>query len=384
MRSVVPLLAVFVCAFAPAARAEDSPVAPAVGGGEIRMVVQDAEIPLDLTAVGLVRFSESGAVVAAISDTWMVSRRGAAWAFHLRRGIRYADSAPITETDVLESLRSPRAKILFDPQTTILLSGDSIVFALPRRDPRFAEKLALSAAAIAPPRHEATGPFRILSRETDHCVLAPNPHSVVPVRPDTLVLLFEPDVSRGVFLVEAGSADVALVGDEDLARLRSDNRFRDRLVLGQSRRVHAFVSTKIPRASLLLLRRAVDRAMIARTLLNGRAESIGPDYRSLSPEERGRFPASIRIAERIARASNRRVLPRIAYDLRRSGLACEIAQPDDGDVVCCEFAEEEAPASAVPVLAVTPCWLVSSRVRNFSPPRDGMPGILAAQIESAP
>ncbi len=380
MRAPCLLFFMFFLFTASPVLAEESIVLAPRGGGEIRMVVCDGEIPVDLTATGLVRFDEYDALVASLADTWTTSGRGYVWSFHLLPDARLADGEALSETDIMASLKSPRTKpVLAALVKKIQVSSDSIVFTLRQRDPSFARRLAQPPAAILLPGRAATGPFRVLRRETDHAVLVPNPHSRIPVRPETLVLLFEPDVARGVFLVEAGTADIAPVGDDDIARLRAHELFHDRVVYGATRRVHAFVSRRMPHAQLLLLRRAIDRATIARMLLNGRADPLGPAYRPLSASERTRLPSSIRIAERIGRTSSRRILPRIAYDLRRSGLSCEIVGPDHGHAMMREYAEGELPADAVPLLDVKPCWLVHPRVKNFIPPRDGRPGVLFAE-----
>jgi hypothetical protein len=360
-------------------------------GGEIRIVIVGNEIPPECISTGLVRYDTAGRLAPGLADTWVEAPSSKSWRFTLRPEIRDADGKLITETEVAVALRTPALRRVFDPPPRrIRVESGAIVLQFATRDRALPRRLAHPAAGIRVPGKASTGPYRVAQRISDRATLARNPHAVVAARPDTVILFLEFDASRAVFLVEAGYADAAPVSDEDLVRLSAQPTSAGRLVAAHSRDLHALSSSRLPTRTLELLRRAIDRMLITRTLLNGRGTPTGPGFRPLSEAERRGLPRRIILRDESGSAAYARLIARVAYDLRRSGIDCpapaaESTSTELADAAVVRYSvvsEIDLPPSAVPLFAVTPFWFVRHRVIDFAPPRGGVPGWLYARTAS--
>src|SRR5512133_1873940 len=161
---------------------------------------------------GLTRFSGTG-VEPDLAESWDVEQGGLVWTFHLRKGIRWSDDAPIRAADFRRSWRRALA-----PETAASYAGPVLgivrgarrfhatgagevgVEALDDRTlrvtlehpvPWFDELAAFPIAAVVRPQATVfSGPFRLASRGRARRVLERNFNywNVTAVKPSRLVL----------------------------------------------------------------------------------------------------------------------------------------------------------------------------------------------------
>jgi len=201
---------------------------------------------------GLTRFDVNGRLQPALSDRWTTDPRGLRYVFHLRAGVRFADSTPVTVAAVRRSLLR-----VLDPKSTggrawpllpisgarayaagtardvpgIELLGDSAV-ALILDQPLavFPKFLAMPVASIVSPRSGVrdvetigTGPWRFVSWAHDDALrYARNPgYWDGPPQADSLVVRIIPDQLVRAAELEAGHLDVVEVPFGETAAWRS-------------------------------------------------------------------------------------------------------------------------------------------------------------------
>jgi ABC-type transport system substrate-binding protein len=201
---------------------------------------------------GLTRFDVNGRLQPALSDRWTTDPRGLRYVFHLRAGVRFADSTPVTAAAVRQSLLR-----VLDPKSTggrawpllpisgarayaagtardvpgIELLGDSAV-ALTLDQPLavFPKFLAMPVASIVSPRSGVrdaetigTGPWRFVSWAHDDALrYARNPgYWDGPPQADSLVVRIIPDQLVRAAELEAGRLDVVEVPFGETAAWRT-------------------------------------------------------------------------------------------------------------------------------------------------------------------
>ena len=201
---------------------------------------------------GLTRFDPNGRLQPALADRWTTDARGLRYVFHLRPGVRFADSTPVTPAAV----RTSFLRVL-DPKSTggrawpllpirgakeyaagaaqdvsgIELVGDSAV-ALTLEQPLavFPKFLAMPVAAIVAPQSGArdvqtigTGPWRLVSWAHDDALrFARNPgYWDLPPQAESLVVRIVPDQLVRAAELEAGRLDVVEVPFGETAAWRA-------------------------------------------------------------------------------------------------------------------------------------------------------------------
>lgn len=201
---------------------------------------------------GLTRFDVNGRLQPALSDRWTTDPRGLRYVFHLRPGVRFADSAPVTAAAVRQSFLR-----VLDPKSTggrawpllpisgartyaagtardvpgIELLGDSAV-ALTLDQPLavFPKFLAMPVASIVALRSGVrdaetigTGPWRFVSWAHDDALrYARNPgYWDGPPQAESLVVRIIPDQLVRAAELEAGRLDVVEVPFGETAAWRS-------------------------------------------------------------------------------------------------------------------------------------------------------------------
>ncbi len=201
---------------------------------------------------GLTRFDANGRLQPALSDRWTTDPRGLRYVFHLRAGVRFADSTPVT----IAAVRQSFLRVL-DPKSTggrawpllpisgarayadgtardvpgIELLGDSAV-ALTLDQPLavFPKFLAMPVASIVSPRSGVrdvetigTGPWRFVSWAHDDALrYARNPgYWDGPPQADSLVVRIIPDQLVRAAELESGRLDVVEVPFGETAAWRS-------------------------------------------------------------------------------------------------------------------------------------------------------------------
>jgi oligopeptide transport system substrate-binding protein len=161
---------------------------------------------------GLTRFSGTG-VEPDLAESWDVDQGGLVWTFHLRKGLRWSDDAPITAADFrrswLRALAPETAAPYAGPALGIVRGARrfhatgrggigveapddrTLRVTLQHPVPWFDELAAFPIAAPAPPRPRAfSGPFRLVSRDASRLVLERNfaYWNAAAVKPRRLVL----------------------------------------------------------------------------------------------------------------------------------------------------------------------------------------------------
>ena len=201
---------------------------------------------------GLTRFDVNGRLQPALSDRWTTDPRGLRYVFHLRAGVRFADSSPVTVAAVRQSFLR-----VLDPKSTggrawpllpisgarayaagtardvpgIELLGDSAV-ALTLEQPLavFPKFLAMPVASIVAPRSGVrdvetigTGPWRFVSWAHDDALrYTRNPgYWDGPPQAESLVVRIIPDQLVRAAELEAGRLDVVEVPFGETAAWRS-------------------------------------------------------------------------------------------------------------------------------------------------------------------
>ncbi len=130
---------------------------------------------------GLLKFSPTLGLEAALAESWSTSANGMAITFKLRSGTKFHDGSPITSDDVVASLSralSAESKVrkLYDCiQGIKAIDPQTVVIQLAHPFPPFLSILAGATAKILPKNLIATkgfferpigsGPFRVLGRE---------------------------------------------------------------------------------------------------------------------------------------------------------------------------------------------------------------------------
>jgi len=201
---------------------------------------------------GLTRFDVNGRLQPALADRWTSDARGLRYVFHLRPGVRFADSTPVTATDV----RTSFLRVL-DPKSTggrawpllpirgakeytagtaqqvsgIEVVGDTAV-ALTLEQPLavFPKFLAMPVASIVAPQSGArdvqtigTGPWRLVSWAHDDALrFARNPaYWDTPPQAESLVVRIIPDQLVRAAELEAARLDVVEVPFGETAAWRA-------------------------------------------------------------------------------------------------------------------------------------------------------------------
>jgi oligopeptide transport system substrate-binding protein len=248
-------------------------------GGVLRMV-EEAPATLDpaLTTTvyesfpvnqifdGLVALDAGLHVVPGLADTWVISKDGLTYTFHLRSGVRFHDGSPLTSDDVLFSIRrvlEPGRKKRSVAFSYLAVVSGAMDFAAGKRpdlpgvdapDPltirirldrpylSFLDVMAMDGLRVVPRRvaerlgDEAfgrapvgTGPFRLVSWTPQGLRLAANPDYFggAPYLDGTDILFMGPDeTDLGAGRFDRGEVDLYDVSREHMDAAAQDPRAR--------------------------------------------------------------------------------------------------------------------------------------------------------------
>jgi ABC-type transport system substrate-binding protein len=254
---------------------------------------------------GLTQFDPDGRLHPGLADRWTVGRDGRRYVFHLRRGVKFHDGAPLTAAAVRASLLrvlSPgthggRPWPLYpiagaedyaagrrgDVPGIELLGDSAVAFSLTQPLAIFPKFLAMPVASVlpAPPPTDpgahpvGTGPWRFVAwQHDDYLLFARNPAywGGAPAA-ETLTVRIIPEPLTRAAEFEAGRLTVVEVPFGETARWRQDRR--DWLVEKPALRV-VYVALNNRRGPLRDVRvrqainRAVDVPAILATVYGGR------------------------------------------------------------------------------------------------------------------
>ncbi|HEY8739923.1 MAG TPA: ABC transporter substrate-binding protein [Candidatus Dormibacteraeota bacterium] len=185
---------------------------------------------------GLTRTGPDARPVGELARDWNVDAGARTFTFHLRKGLRWSDGAPITSADALYTLSILQSDADARSSTGQAWSGISatapdpltVTYSLPQSSPAF---LALTSIGLLPehalkPRAVTTlrqvtdapssGPFRLLHVGRDTVQLERNPHAFERPYLDGLELHLYESRSRAVQALLGGEVDVfaGMTGDE--------------------------------------------------------------------------------------------------------------------------------------------------------------------------
>jgi oligopeptide transport system substrate-binding protein len=229
-------LAAFVCVALLAGCGGSSAPKPPHGGAVIRLTIPTDPPTLDPAKVadlsslnvvhelnaGLTRFSGRG-VEPDLAESWEPSENGLVWTFHLRKGIRWSNDAPITADDFRRSwlralspathsayARAEMQNIRGARRYRVAGSGEVGIEAVDDRTlrvtlqhpvPWLDEQVAWPVFFPVPRSGEATsGPFRLASRTQGRLVLERNFNywNVAAVKPRRVILTTSTEGVDGV------------------------------------------------------------------------------------------------------------------------------------------------------------------------------------------
>ncbi|WP_070156186.1 ABC transporter substrate-binding protein [Sphingobium phenoxybenzoativorans] len=125
-----------------------------------------SKLILEATAQGVVAFDESGQIVPALAQRWIVEDEGRSYIFRLRRA-RWPDGSHITAPEVARLLEARiKANLALDPlgdlevvREVVPMTGEVIEIRLSAARPYFLQMLAQPQMAITGP-DGGTGPYR--------------------------------------------------------------------------------------------------------------------------------------------------------------------------------------------------------------------------------
>jgi ABC-type transport system substrate-binding protein len=182
-----------------------------------------------------------------LARTIQPSGDGTVWRVRLRSGVRFADGASFNAGAVLANAArwqaTPRGRAVLGSFLVDAPSPELVRFILPAPDPNFDDRLASPLLGIVSPRaitgagggelapsrapDSGTGPFELRERSADRLLLARNTEWWGGTRGlgpgvDQLELTAEPDADQRLADLQAGSAEVAALGPDQLAAARED------------------------------------------------------------------------------------------------------------------------------------------------------------------
>jgi hypothetical protein len=227
---------------------------------------------LPLVFETLIEVDPSGGLRPLLADSWATEATGARWRVRLRPGVKLHDGMILTPDQVASSLMASR------PDWQVTVDDGAIVITPPMPDAGLPWDLTELRTAIAVRTGgtiSGTGPFRVERLEASRLTLrAHEDHrDGRPFLDDVQIELGRP-LAAQLSDLEVGRADLVDVGPGDTARV-TDRQLR--VVASRPMEVFALVfEAHRATASSEPLRRtlaaAIDRAAIARVLLQGRAE----------------------------------------------------------------------------------------------------------------
>jgi peptide/nickel transport system substrate-binding protein len=245
-------------------------------GGTLKLETTDSDAMRHVNALayeGLVAIDASGLLRPVLASSWDSDAGGRRWTFRLRRGVKLHDGSTLQPPQVAATLREAHGN------WQISIEGDSLAIDPGRETPDLPSQLADSSNAIA--IHQGTGtavgsgPFRIERVEAG--LIALRAHDEYwDSRPfvDVVEVRTAGSPADQLTNVETGRADIASIQPTDVRRIE-----QRQLRIESSRPLElialAFeppLATSASEAVRRTLAAAIDRAAIARVVLQGRAE----------------------------------------------------------------------------------------------------------------
>jgi ABC-type dipeptide/oligopeptide/nickel transport system permease component/ABC-type transport system substrate-binding protein len=255
---------------------------------------------------GLTRITQSGAVAAALAESWDISPDGLTYIFHLRRDVRFHDGSKFDANDVKFSLDRARApnstnaqKALLSPirQVDVLDTftvqlglhhpSSSLPYVLGWGD---AVIVAAESAATNASHPIGTGPFSFSSwRRGDSIRLDKNSdYWGTAAKLNSVVFKFIGDPAAAFASMKAGDVDAFpnYPAPENIAEFEADPNFKVVIGASEGKVIMAMNNARPPFDNLLVRRaisHAIDRDAVIEGAMFGFGQPIGSHYTRQSP-----------------------------------------------------------------------------------------------------
>lgn len=243
---------------------------------------------------GLTRFTETGAVVPGLAESWTISDDGLTYTFALRSGVQFHDGSEMTAEDVKFSLDRARAEDSTNAQKALfagiadvkVVDPQTVEVTLAQPDGNFLFNMAWGDAVIvAPESIEAikqtpigTGPFKFVEwKQGDSISLAQNADywgEKPALTAATFKFISDPTAAFAAMMAQDIDAFAGYPAPENLPQFEADPRFQ---VLVGSTEGETILSTNNLQAPLdnVKVRQAIAHAINRQDIIDGAMFGLG-------------------------------------------------------------------------------------------------------------
>lgn len=243
---------------------------------------------------GLTRFTETGAVVPGLAESWAISDDGLTYTFALRSGVQFHDGSEMTAEDVKFSLDRARAedstnaqKALFSGIADVkVVDPQTVEVTLAQPDGNFLFNMAWGDAVIVAPESIegikqtpiGTGPFKFVEwKQGDSISLAQNADywgEKPALTAATFKFISDPTAAFAAMMAQDIDAFAGYPAPENLPQFEADPRFQ---VLVGSTEGETILSTNNLQAPLdnVKVRQAIAHAINRQDIIDGAMFGLG-------------------------------------------------------------------------------------------------------------
>ncbi|WP_286196751.1 ABC transporter substrate-binding protein [Tropicibacter sp. R15_0] len=243
---------------------------------------------------GLTRFTETGAVVPGLAESWAISDDGLTYTFALRAGVRFHDGSEMTAEDVKFSLDRARAEDSTNAQKALfagiadvkVVDPQTVEVTLAQPDGNFLFNMAWGDAVIVAPESIegikqtpiGTGPFKFVEwKQGDSISLAQNADywgEKPALTAATFKFISDPTAAFAAMMAQDIDAFAGYPAPENLPQFEADPRFQ---VLVGSTEGETILSTNNLQAPLdnVKVRQAIAHAINRQDIIDGAMFGLG-------------------------------------------------------------------------------------------------------------
>ncbi|SMX25981.1 Periplasmic dipeptide transport protein precursor [Pelagimonas phthalicica] len=243
---------------------------------------------------GLTRFTETGAVVPGLAESWAISEDGQTYTFALRSGVQFHDGSEMTAEDVKFSLDRARAEDSTNAQKALfagiadvnVVDPQTVEVTLAQPDGNFLFNMAWGDAVIVAPESIegikqtpiGTGPFKFVEwKQGDSISLAQNADywgEKPALTSATFKFISDPTAAFAAMMAQDIDAFAGYPAPENLPQFEADPRFQ---VLVGSTEGETILSTNNLQAPLdnVKVRQAIAHAINRQDIIDGAMFGLG-------------------------------------------------------------------------------------------------------------
>ncbi len=243
---------------------------------------------------GLTKFTESGAVVPGLAQSWEISEDGLTYTFALATGVTFHDGTAMDAEDVKFSLDRARAEDSQNAQKALfagiadvtVIDPATVQVTLSQPDGNFLFNMAWGDAVIVAPESIdaikqtpiGTGPFKFEAwRQGDSITLVQNPDywgEMPALTRATIKYISDPTAAFAAMMAQDIDAFSGFPAPENLPLFEADPRFQ---VLVGSTEGETILSTnnKMPPLDNVLVRQAIAHAIDRQAIIDGAMFGLG-------------------------------------------------------------------------------------------------------------